>query len=41
MKALIASYLSLWGIPTAASIIEARYAAPEFTIIGSGARRNC
>ncbi|MDT7889261.1 MAG: type 2 isopentenyl-diphosphate Delta-isomerase [Desulfurococcales archaeon] len=39
LKALIASDLSLWGIPTAASIIEARYAAPEFTIIGSGGIR--
>jgi len=40
LKALIAGDLSLWGIPTAASIIEARYAAPDLTIIGSGGIRS-
>lgn len=40
LKALVADDLSMWGIPTAASIIEARYAAPDFTIIGSGGIRS-
>lgn len=39
LKALIAQHLSAWGIPTAASIIEAREAAPDMTIIGSGGIR--
>jgi len=39
LKAAIAEDLSLWGIPTAASIIEARYAAPDATLIGSGGVR--
>jgi len=40
LKASIAGDLSFWGIPTAASIIEARYASPDLTIIGSGGIRN-
>ena len=39
LKAAIAEDLSRWGIPTAASIIEARYAAPDITLIGSGGVR--
>ncbi len=40
LKAAIAEDLSWWGIPTAASIIEARYSAPDITIIGSGGIRS-
>lgn len=39
LKASIAEHLSPWGIPTAASIVEARNAAPDMTIIGSGGIR--
>ncbi len=38
--ALAASWLSDWGIPTAASIIEVRSTAPDALIIGSGGVRN-
>ncbi|ALU11588.1 isopentenyl-diphosphate delta-isomerase [Ignicoccus islandicus DSM 13165] len=37
---LAASWLSDWGIPTAASIMEVRTAAPNSIIIGSGGIRN-
>jgi len=36
LKKIFAQHLSNWGIPTAASIIETRYEAPESFIIGSG-----
>jgi len=36
IKEKIAEDLSIWGIPTAASVIETRYAAPDSFIIGSG-----
>lgn len=39
-KELIAENLVDWGIPTAASIIEARKAAPHSTVIGSGGIRS-
>ncbi len=39
IKELIASNLIEWGIPTAASILEARTAAPDAVIIGSGGIR--
>jgi len=39
LKAIVAGDLAPWGIPTAASIIEARYIAPDMTIIGSGGIR--
>ncbi|MEM0105615.1 MAG: type 2 isopentenyl-diphosphate Delta-isomerase [Zestosphaera sp.] len=39
LKELIAGNLIDWGIPTAASIIEARRAAPHSTVIGSGGIR--
>ncbi|EZQ03171.1 MULTISPECIES: type 2 isopentenyl-diphosphate Delta-isomerase [Acidianus] len=35
-----AKLFSNWGIPTAASIIETRFASPNATIIGSGGIRN-
>lgn len=40
LKELIAVNLVDWGIPTAASIIEARNAAPDSVIIGSGGIRS-
>jgi isopentenyl-diphosphate delta-isomerase len=40
LKELIAENVADWGIPTAASIIEARRAAPESVIIGSGGIRS-
>jgi len=39
-KAESAKLFQDWGIPTAASIIEVRYAVPDATIIGSGGIRN-
>ncbi|MGC9148679.1 MAG: type 2 isopentenyl-diphosphate Delta-isomerase [Sulfolobales archaeon] len=36
IKEIFAKHFSNWGIPTAASIIETRYEAPESFIIGSG-----
>ncbi len=39
IRELIADNIKEWGIPTAASIIEARYAAPNAIIIGSGGIR--
>lgn len=39
-KAESAKLFLNWGIPTAASIVEVRSAAPESTIIGSGGVRN-
>ncbi|WP_440059007.1 type 2 isopentenyl-diphosphate Delta-isomerase [Thermogladius sp. 4427co] len=36
LKARVADVLSSWGIPTPASLIEARYAAPDSFIIASG-----
>ena len=39
MKEELAKSISEWGIPTAASIIEARNAAPNSVIIGSGGLR--
>ncbi|MEM4646317.1 MAG: alpha-hydroxy-acid oxidizing protein, partial [Zestosphaera sp.] len=40
LKELIATNIADWGIPTAASIIEARRAAPDSIIIGSGGIRS-
>lgn len=40
LKELIAANLADWGIPTAASIIEARIAAPNSVIVGSGGIRS-
>ncbi len=39
IRELMADNIKEWGIPTAASIIEARYAAPDAVIIGSGGIR--
>jgi len=39
VKERLAQYIAEWGIPTAASIIEARNAAPDSIIIGSGGLR--
>jgi len=36
MKEIFAKHFADWGIPTAASIIETRYEAPDSFIIGSG-----
>lgn len=40
LKRDIARDLSEWGIPTAASVVETRYAAPDSFIIGSGGLEN-
>ncbi|MEO3993894.1 MAG: type 2 isopentenyl-diphosphate Delta-isomerase [Desulfurococcaceae archaeon TW002] len=40
LKELIAVNIAEWGIPTAASIIEARKAAPDSIIVGSGGIRS-
>lgn len=40
LRSTIARHFSEWGIPTAASIIETRYAAPDAFIIGSGGLEN-
>ncbi len=40
LKSEIASTFSSWGLPTAVSIIEARYVAPKAVIIGSGGIRS-
>ncbi|MEM3960268.1 MAG: type 2 isopentenyl-diphosphate Delta-isomerase [Sulfolobales archaeon] len=40
LKKYLAEDLSEWGIPTAASVIETRYSAPDSFIIGSGGLRN-
>lgn len=40
LKELIATNIAEWGIPTAASIIEARKAAPDSVIVGSGGIRS-
>ncbi|MEM2020950.1 MAG: type 2 isopentenyl-diphosphate Delta-isomerase [Zestosphaera sp.] len=40
LKALIAENIADWGLPTAVSIIEARRAAPNSVIIGSGGIRS-
>ena len=39
LKATLADSISVWGIPSAASIIEARFMAPDAVIIGSGGIR--
>ena len=39
IKKLIAEHLTEWGIPTAASIVEARNVSDELVIIGSGGIR--
>ena len=39
VKERLAQFLAEWGVPTAASIIEARNAAPDSVIIGSGGLR--
>lgn len=40
LKELIATNIADWGIPTAASIIETRRAAPDSIIVGSGGIRS-
>jgi len=40
VKEMLAKYFIGWGIPTAASIIEVRSAAPDAIIIGSGGIRD-
>lgn len=40
LKESLAGYFIGWGIPTAASILEARSGAPDATIIGSGGIRD-
>ncbi len=40
LKENLAKHFIGWGIPTAASIIEVRSAAPDATIVGSGGIRN-
>ncbi len=40
VKAMLGEHLLDWGIPTAASIIEVRNAAPDAVVIGSGGIRS-